>query len=135
MEVLSYLFSPIPGSSFNYATHLYIYAGILVAVAIIFKVLIIVKKENKALKKTYRSTPGEFLWIAGILIILTASRTNGIAYLSMRFLLFIVLALSVYYIVRNIHRFFKKYPEMKKVTQPKVEKKDKPVYTTKKKRR
>lgn len=133
MEIVSYLFSPIPGSLFSYSTTLYIYAGALFISAILIKVLITIKKNNKALKKVLRVTPSEFIWSAIILVILTASRTKGVPYLSMRFLLFIILALSFFYIGLTIYKMIKKYPEMKEVTKPKEVKAKSHSYTTSKK--
>jgi hypothetical protein len=132
MEIVSYIFSPVPGAAFNYSTHLFIYSILLVAAAIALKILIRVKKKNKALRKTWRTAPGQFLWTGLIIALLTASRESGIPYLSMRFLLFIALGLSVYYIFINIYKYFTKYPEMKEVTKPKVKKREKKKYTTKK---
>lgn len=134
MEIFSYLFSPIPGSNFNYDLYLYIYAGLLILIGIIIMILIKINKENKAFKKTYSSAPSQFIWLGFILLILVASRTNGIPYMSMRFLLFIAIAISVYYIVKNISLYFKKYPEMKKVVAPKMKKhEEKKTYSTRKK--
>ncbi len=135
MQALSYLFSPIPGSAFGYATTVNIYAGALIALAIAVKVLITIKKDNKALRKVYRSMPGHFIWIGITLIILNASRTSGIPYLSMRFLIYVTLLISLYLIAINIYRFFTKYPEMKNVTRPKPKKEDKKsTYSTKKRK-
>jgi flagellar biosynthesis component FlhA len=135
MEFVSYLFSPIPGSAFNYSLALIIYAGILFAAAIIIKIILSIKRKNKALRKTLRSAPSEFVWTSIILFILVASRINGIPYLSMRFLLILVMALSVFYIGKSIQRMIKKYPEMKNVTKPKKDKKSDHIYTTRKKRK
>jgi len=132
MEILSYVFSPIPGTSFNYYTHLIIYAAALVAIGLVFWIILSIKKDNKALKKTYKSAPSQFIWVGIILIILAACRVNGIAYLSMRLLLFIFIILSAYFIVKNIYSYFTKYPEMKKVVKPKVSKEEGPKYTTSK---
>ena len=135
MELVSYLFSPIPGSAFNYYWAIVIYAAVLIAVAVGIKAILIAKKNNKALKKTYKSTPGQFIWTGIIILLLAASRANGIPYLSMRFLLILGLLLSVYYIVKNILNYFKKYPEMKKVVAPKRNKKEeRPSYSTHKKK-
>lgn len=133
MEILSYLFSPIPGTSFNYYTHLVIYAAVLILIGLVFWVVLAKKKDNKALKKTYKSAPSQFIWSGIILIILAACRVNGIAYLSMRFILIIFLGVSVYFIIKNIYLYFKKYPEMKKVVAPKEVKKEENKYTTSKK--
>ena len=132
MEIVSYIFSPVPGAAFNYSTHLFVYSILLVTAAIVIKIFIRVKKENKAFRKTWRTAPGQLLWTGLIITILTASRTSGIPYLSMRFLLLIALGLSFYYIFINIYKYFTKYPEMKKVTKPKVKKEEKKKYTTKK---
>lgn len=134
MEIFSYLFSPIPGSTFNYYTYLLIFGIALIIIGILFLVTIKIKKENKAFKKTYKTTPSKFIWIGIIVIILTASRTNGIPYLSMRLLLFIAVGLAVYYIFMVIINYFKKYPEYKKVVAPKKNvQKETHKYTTSKK--
>lgn len=133
MQALSYLFSPVPGSAFNYSQTVMIYAIALIVIAAIVKIVIKLKKTNKALRKVYRNMPGHFLWISITLLILNASRTNGIPYLSMRFLLYITLLISFYLVAINIYRFFTKYPEMKNVTKPKQNKEAKKnKYSTKK---
>lgn len=135
MHFVSYLFSPIPGSAFNYALTLNLYAAFLIALAIAVKVLITIKKDDKALKKVYKRMPGHLIWIGITIIILNASRTSGIPYLSMRFLIYITVLISFYVIGLNIYRFFTKYPEMKTVTKPKPKKEDKkPTYSTKKRK-
>jgi hypothetical protein len=134
MEVFSYLFSPIPGSSFTYDLHLYIYAAVLIVIGLLIVLLLKIRKEDKALKKTYISAPSQFIWLGFILLILVASRTSAIPYLSMRSLLFIAVGLSIYYIVKNVLLYFKKYPDMKKVVAPKTSKKEKKKgYSTSKK--
>ncbi|MFC1655911.1 hypothetical protein ACFL3C_03515 [Patescibacteria group bacterium] len=133
MEIVSYLFSPVPGSTFTYDTAVYIYAAALFVIAILIKVLLAIKKNNKALKKVLRATPGQFAWTAILLAILTASRNSGVPYLSMRTLLFIIIALSFFYIGFTIYKMIKKYPEMKEITKPKVRKEQGPSYTTSKK--
>lgn len=133
MEILSYVFSPIPGVNLGYTTHLLIYSVVLVTVAIVLAVLIKVKRSNKALRKTWRKAPSQFLWTGLIIAMLAASRSNAIPYLSMRFLLYIALALSLYYIFINIYKYFTKYPEMKKITKRGKTKQNKSKrYTTKK---
>jgi preprotein translocase subunit YajC len=134
MEILSYLFSPIPGISFNYYNHILIYSIVLIVLGVIFWFVLSRKKHDKAFIKTYRSAPSQFIWIGIILIILAASRVNGIAYLSMRFLLILFIGISVYIIVKSIYKYFKKYPEMQKVVKPKNKKtEEKEKYTTSKK--
>ncbi len=135
MEALIYLFSPIPGSAFKYSTAVMIFAVALIVIAIALIILIKIKNNNKALRKVYRNTPGHFIWMGISLIVLTASRTNAIPYLSMRFLLYIILLISVYLVGLNIYRLFTKYPEMKNVTKPKPKKEDnKKSYSTSKKK-
>jgi hypothetical protein len=136
MEFLSYLFSPFPGSQFNYSTEMLIYAGILIVLGFVVKAILIVKKHNKALKKSLKSSPSEFIWTGLILIVITLSRTNAIPYLSMRFLLYLIIALSLLYIGLLIFRLVKKYPEMKEVVKPKKTVQEKEAkYTTGKKRK
>lgn len=136
MQALSYLFSPIPGSAFNYATVMYGYAIALIVIAVALKIFIIVKNEKKAFRRVYKRTPGHFIWIAVALIILTASRTTAVPYLSMRFLLYITLFVSLFLVGYNIYEFFTTYPEikqLKKKTKKKKAKKKK--YSTKKRKK
>jgi len=132
MQVVSYLFSPIPGTSWNYTTWLIAYGIALCAIAVILKVVFTVYKNNKALKRTLRSAPGQFAWTGIILLILAGSRINGVPYLSMRFLLFVIIALSVFYIVKSIYKMIRVYPEMKKLVEKPDEKQNTVVYSTKK---
>jgi len=135
MQIISYLFSPIPGSVFHYSLFLMIYAIILIVVAVIVKVLIITIKTNKALRRVYRHMPNHFVWIALTLIILIKSRTTAIPYLSMRFLLYIIVLISLYLVTINIYRFFTKYPEIKNLIKPKANKEEtKHNYSTAKKK-
>lgn len=133
IDLFSYVFSPIPGISFNYDTYLYIFAAILIVIGIVFMVLLKKNKDNRAFKKTFVSAPSQFIWIGFILLIVVASRTNGIPYLSMRFLLFITLGLGVYYIVKSIIGFVKTYPKHKKDLTTKASIKKSKEYSTSKK--
>ena len=133
MQALSYLFSPTPGSTFNYATIIYSYAVALIVIAIALKIIIVVKKKNKAFRRVYKRTPGHFIWIAITLIIFTSSRTNAVPYLSMRFILYITLIISLFLIGYNIYQFFTTYPEIKKLKAKKKKRKAK-KYSTKKKK-
>jgi hypothetical protein len=133
MEVLSYLFSPLPGAAFNYTTWTIVYGSLLILAAILLKTTFVVYKSNKALKRTLRSVPGQFAWCGIIIVLLGLSRSTGIPYLSMRFLLFIAIVLSIYYIVRNILKMFYTYPKMKKLVEKPESHNEKRVYTTKKK--
>ncbi|MBA4336666.1 hypothetical protein C0416_02725 [bacterium] len=136
MQAVSYLFSPTPGAAFSYSTTVMIYAIVLIAIAVLVKILMIVKKDNKALRKVYRNTPGHFIWMGITLAILIASRTSAVPYLSMRFLLYVTLLISFYIIGLNIYHFFTKYPEMKNITKPKQSKEEqKTGYSTKKKKK
>jgi len=134
MQVLSYLFSPIPGTAFNYINLVLIYSGILILAAILLKVVFIVKKGNKALKRTLKTAPSQFAWCGVIIALLALSRTNGVPYLSMRFMFFVMILLSVYYIAKSIYRMIKVYPEIKNLVEKPDQKEEKTVYTTKKKK-
>jgi len=108
------------------------YAIILLALGIGIKVLLIIRKDNKALRRTFKVAPSEFIWLGILLAILVGARETAIAYLSMRFLMITVIGLSFYYIYKNIHRYIKKYPEMKKLSKNKTAKSEK-TYSTHKK--
>ena len=131
-DILTYVFSPFANQSFNYGKYTMAYAIILLLIGIGIKVLLIIKKDNKALRRTFKVTPSEFIWVGIVLAMLVGARETAIAYLSMRFLMMIVIGLSFYYIYKNIHRYIKKYPEMKKLTKGTTTKNEK-TYSTHKK--
>lgn len=134
MQILSYLFSPIPGPVFNYIEILLVYSGLLVLTGILLKVIFIVKKTNRALKRTLKTAPSQFIWCGIIIGLLALSRTNGVPYLSMRFILFVFVALSIFYIGKSVYRMIKVYPELKVSLHKPEQKEVKELYTTKKKK-
>jgi len=73
------------------------------------------------------------MWCGVVIALLALCRTNGVPYLSMRFMLFIFVTLSFFYIGKNIYRMIKVYPEMKKLVDKPEHKEEKMHYTTKKK--
>lgn len=133
IDLFSYVFSPVPGTSFSYDIYLYIFAAILIVIGFVFMFLLKKNKDDRAFKKTFVSTPSQFIWIGFVLLIVIASRTNGIPYLSMRFLQFITLGLGGYYIVKSIIGFVKTYPNYKKELTTKRSVKEDKKYSTSKK--
>ena len=132
-NILTYLFSPFAATSFNYGKYTMAYAIALILIGIGIKALIVIKKNNKALRRTFKVAPGEFIWLGVILAMLVGARETGVAYLSMRFLMFLVIGISIYYIYKNIHRYIKKYPEIQRLSKGRSTNKNEKTYSTNKK--
>lgn len=121
MNVLNYIFTPTPGLYFKYYIPFLILAGLLFIGGIVLNKM---ASKNKALRRTFKKTPGQLTWLGIILGLLLAFRYERIPFFSMRFVFFIVLILILVVIVKNIRRYMKVYPiEAGRMNTPKEVKK------------
>lgn len=125
---LKYLFSPIPGTKFAFYTESLIFIGILVLAAIAFGV-ILKKYKNPAFKKHFGGAYNKFLLFALFFGLVIFSRYENIAFFGMRFMMYIVLGIFAYWIIRQIYVFFTKYKEDSKKISAAI---NAPKYSTKK---
>lgn len=113
-NILSYFFSPAPGSEFSYYPHLLVLAALLIVGSIIFAS--IYKKRKKydfAFKRLFKSVSGRSLTLAIILLVIIAIRYENIPYFAMRFWLYIALLWFLYLVVKYLMICFKDYPREK----------------------
>jgi len=128
--MLSYFFTPIPGSHFNYYIPLLIFAILLFLAGTVGKKLI---SKNKALRKTIGGKIGTLTWMGLSLALTLGLRHERIPYFSMRILMFIVLVITLIIIGKILYAYIKVYPKIKeRIDTPKAEKK---TYLPHKKRR
>lgn len=67
MEFFSYTFSPIPSTTFGFGAALLIYIIVLFVLGIAIKILVTMKKDDKALRKSLIGVPSQFIWSSIIL--------------------------------------------------------------------
>lgn len=105
---LDYWFATNPGGEFILGY------GLLVFFLVLFFVPSLLKaqgKGNKHLKKSMKKRLGVFLALSIIGLILVAARFSEVPVFSMRIWLYLVLALSLFFLVRNgrlIHKDYKR---------------------------
>lgn len=112
-QIVLYFFSPNPGRQFEYQY--------LVLAVIVFFILLTLgvyyyalkNKEDKAFKKLFRNFPTKFIIMAVLLAGYLFIRYYGVPFFSMRFMLYVLLASSIYIIYSAVETFRKKYPEEK----------------------
>jgi hypothetical protein len=128
--MLSYLFTPIPGSSFNYYIPLLIFAVLLFLTGTAGKRLI---SKDKALRKSVGQKIGTLTWMGLSLALTLGLRHERIPYFSMRILMFIVLVITFIVLGKILYTYIRVYPKIKaRIDTPKEQKK---TYLPHKKRR
>lgn len=109
-QIVLYFFSPLPGREFLY----YIPITILILGLFILSLYLSVysrkHKDNKAFKKTFRSYPGKLQLMAVLLGIYGLLRYYYVPLFSMRFLLYVLVAITIYVLYSLIQAYRKKYP-------------------------
>lgn len=113
-DIILHFFNPIPGQNFQYYIPLYILIAILIILAAGIIVFSKRSKDNKAFKKLFRSYPSKLGIIAGLFIVYVSVRYYSVAFFSMRFLLYVLIAITIYIFYSMIKTYISKYPEEKK---------------------
>lgn len=111
---LSYLFEPFPSGPFKYMNGLIVLAIITFIASIFLRIYFKKRREEKILRKLFRNLPGKlqlFALCEGAYILV---RYERMAYLSMRFLHYLILAYGVYTVFRAAQAYVNVYPEEKK---------------------
>ena len=118
-STLKYVFNPIPGRGFDYYIYFYILAGLLILGGIIFKIYYEKnRKKNLALKATFRNLSKRAVTLGILFAFLMLARSEEIPYFSMRFLLGVLILISLYF----IYHYVKVYKKDYKVAQLKLTK-------------
>ena len=121
MNVLSYIFTPTPGLYFKYYIPFLILAGLLFIGGIVLNKM---ASKNKAIRRTFKKTPGQLTWLGIVMGLLLAFRYERIPFFSMRFVFFIVLILILIVIAKSVQKYLKVYTvEAKRMNTPKEVKK------------
>jgi amino acid transporter len=113
-KLLSYVFNPAPGRSFGYYIVFGIIAGLCLALAIFLKIYIKKNKEDKAFRRIFKRFPTRLTYLSVILAAYLFFRYYAVPFLSMRFLLYVILASIIYLFYLLINSYLNKYPLEKK---------------------
>lgn len=113
-NLISYLFNPNPGRIFSYYVILIIVAVGLLAFSIFLRLHLKKYKEDKAFKRLFRGFPKKLQIIALLLIAYLFFRYYTVGFISMRILLYLILAGAAWILYRMAYSYFKKYPPAKK---------------------
>lgn len=121
-DFILYLFSPSPGRAFQY----YYFIGSLIAILTILGVIlhVYIKKirDDKTFRKLFKKYPSKLWTLAVLFTLYLLIRYNYVPFFSMRFLLYILLGISVYLGYQMINTYLKVYPEAKKLREKQHEK-------------
>lgn len=113
-KILEYFFSPIPAGNFQAMNILLALAiaGLLISIGL--RIYLKKQKEDKILRKLFRSLPGKIQTVSIILLVYLGVRFIRMPFLSMRIMQYIILAAGLYVIARSAQLYYKEYPELKK---------------------
>lgn len=112
-SILVYFFDPRPAGPFKFMILLIIIAAVSLIASILLRVFIKKNKNDKILKKLFKSLPGKIQTLSICLGVYVLSRYLGIPYLSMRIMNYIILAIGLYFIIRYIKIYRVDYPKEK----------------------
>lgn len=123
MEILDYFFRPIPGSPFKFYIPLLILAILLIGLGIYMKKEIKKQKENRAFKKLFNAVPAQCFWIGALLLLNIGARYERFPLVGARFILYIILGFLIYYTIKHIRNYRKKYSKLQEEFKEKPEQK------------
>lgn len=126
-KTLEYFFSYSPGEIFSYFIPLIIFTAIIFGFSIFLFIAVKKQRKNKAFKKNFRYFPVRFLILSILLGIYTFFRSNYVAFLSMRFFLYLLIIITLYFLFLFIHKYIYKYPAEKKKYEQREEKNKYPI--------
>lgn len=117
-DLVLYFFHPSPGRSFEY----YYFIGALIAILVVLAIVlhIYIKKmnrEDKTFRKLFKRYPSRLWTLAVLFTLYLLIRYNFVPFFSMRFLLYILLGVTVYLGYQMINTYLKIYPEAKKLRE------------------
>jgi hypothetical protein len=121
-DFVAYVFTPFPGKNFSYYTAVIVLIIILIGGSVLIRLYGRKNKDDKAFKKVVRPYKSKLDLLSAFLIIYLLCRYFGIPLLSMRFLLYILLAVTVITICLLIKKYIKDYPKLKKHRAEQLEK-------------
>lgn len=121
-DFVAYVFTPFPGRNFSYFAVIVGLIVILIAISVLIRLYGRKNKDDKAFKKVIRPYKSKLDLLSACLIVYLLCRYYGLPLLSMRFLLYILLAVTIITIYFLIKKYTKDYPQLKKHRAEQLEK-------------
>jgi amino acid transporter len=112
-NIIYYFFSANPGKTFTYSFLIIAIAILLIGLAIAIKYTIFKHKEDKPFRKIFKPWVPGLVTIAILLLLYIFFRSNQVPMLSMRFFLYLLVAISIYQFAGITYAYTKTYPELK----------------------
>jgi len=120
-SIFFYFFGKTPGTEFSYYIPLSILCGLLIIGAIVFSFIYRRKKKTDfAFKRLFKNISKRMVIVAILFIILMLIRYQNIAYLSMRFWMYVVGMVFLYFVYSFTKTYLKVYPKEKENAVPHV---------------
>jgi small-conductance mechanosensitive channel len=113
-DIFSYVFDPTPPHLFEYYMALGILCAAMFCLSIFLRVWFKKNREDKSLRRSLRAYVGQLQLLAVLLAFYLFFRYTGVAFLSVRALLYIILLCIAFLAYRMAKAYFKDYPAMKK---------------------
>jgi len=112
----SYFFKT-PGVEFSYYIPISILCGLLIIGSIVFSFIYKKKKKTDfAFKRLFKNISKRMVIVAILFIVLMLIRYQNIAYLSVRFWMYLVGAIFIYFIYNFLKKYLKDYPRERENT-------------------
>ena len=119
---ISYVFTPFPGRNFSYYMTVLLVILILLGLSVYIRIKSKKNKDDKAFKKIIRPYKNKLDTLSGLLIAYLVCRYYSIPFLSMRFLLYVLLGITLVALYFLIKKYRKDYPALKKHRKEQLEK-------------
>lgn len=112
-NIIYYFFSANPGKTFTYSFLIIAIAVLLIGLAIAIKYTLYRHKEDKSFRKIFKPWVPGLIAVAILMLLYIFFRSNQVPMLSMRFFLYLLVAISIYQFAGLTYAYTKKYPDLK----------------------
>jgi phosphatidylserine synthase len=121
-SLISYIFDPLPPTAFYYYIFLALLVAAILCCSFYLRLRIRKNKDDKTFRRLFRGFPAKLETVAVVIGINLLSRYYNVAFLSMRLILFVTLAIGAYLVYRMAIAHMKEYPSEKKRHHEQMEK-------------
>ena len=112
--LLQYFFEPIPAGQYKFMYLFIALAVIGLAASIALRIYLKKHKEDKILRKLFRTFPGKLQTVSICLGLYILVRYEKMPFLSMRFLNYIIIGTAIYLLINAFQLYSQVYPHEKK---------------------
>jgi len=113
-SLIAYIFNPLPPVFFEYYIVLAALAAIILGLSVFLRLRIRNNNNDKTFRRLFRGFPAKLETVAVMIALNILARYYGVAFLSMRLVLFLTLLVAAYLGYRMVRTWLKEYPLVKK---------------------